>query len=208
MKAVFTVLTGNYDQFREPIATSEGFDYFLFTDNPNIRSKAYTVILLDNPLKLSAKKLSREVKLRPHLHLKHYKTTVYHDANLVQRLDIIAPDAPITVMKHPTRNCIYKEGKQVKLKKLDSEEVVNNQLIKYWEYGYPENNGLGACGYIVRQNTDEMKVLSNLWWEQVRSGSYRDQLSFNFIFRNVKVNYLPYNEIINNRFLKYGHNLK
>lgn len=205
MKAIFTVITGDYDNFKEPLITSSGYDYYLFTNNPSITSKAYKVIQLDNPLKLDNKKLSREVKIRPHIHLKRYKTTIYHDANLVQRREIICPDAPITVMKHPTRNCIYKEAKRVKETLLDNPDVVNKQLMNYWKYGYPENNGLAACGYIVRQSSPEMTMLNNLWWEQVRSGSYRDQLSFNFIFRNFKINYISYNEIINNRFLKHGH---
>lgn len=86
----------------------------------------------------------------------------------------------ICFFKHPVRNCVYKELEELILLGLDDTNVMNNQIQRYIDGGYPQNNGLHAGSVILRRHTPQVIEFNNLWWSEVTTGSRRDQLSLDY----------------------------
>jgi len=93
----------------------------------------------------------------------------------------------IAVCKHFERTCIYTEGDVVKHFRLDDPKLVDEQLGRYRQEGYPEENGMAECGVIIRRHTPEINRLSEKWWQEICMGSSRDQISFPVIARRLGI---------------------
>ena len=82
---------------------------------------------------------------------------------------------------HPSRSCIYKEASVVAAMRKDKPEIINPQMNRYKEEGFPENYGLLQSNILVRYHNDPSCIkLMETWSEEVMNGSHRDQLSFNY----------------------------
>lgn len=181
-------MIGDYDHFREPLYFNPDYDYHLFTDQP-IESKVYKV----HRIKKSPK-IWRKVKILPHRYLPGYHKWIWHDANLMQINPLIFPDGDIVCLEHPTRSCIYQEAERCTERMLEDEGIIEKQVNRYKSEGYPAGNGLIASGLMARNNTAEVNKLNKLWWEEVKDGSIRDQISFNYVAYklNIKPVLIPY----------------
>ena len=65
--AVYTALTGEYDNVHELLYREKNVDYFLFTNNPRIKSTTWNVVLVASDL--DDVLLSRELKMCPFKYL-------------------------------------------------------------------------------------------------------------------------------------------
>lgn len=87
----------------------------------------------------------------------------------------------IFTFRHMQRNCIYQECEAcVRLKK-DNLLVLRHLAKRYKAEGYPHNNGLAETTAMLRANTPEVNRFNELWWDELRSNSIRDQMSFNYL---------------------------
>jgi hypothetical protein len=77
--------------------------------------------------------------------------------------------------------CLYDEALMCSRSGLDYFEVINNQINRYREEGYPANNGLVDCGVLLRRHTAKMNRFNERWYREIVTGSRRDQLSFNYV---------------------------
>ena len=59
---VYTCITGDYDAVKE-INCEKGIDYYLFTNNKNLKSNSWKVIYIENEDNLSNVKLARKIKI-------------------------------------------------------------------------------------------------------------------------------------------------
>ena len=68
-----------------------------------------------------------------------------------------------------------------------------DQVKGYQDEGYPSHNGLITGMVILRRHNEEdcIKVMED-WWTEIKYGSKRDQLSFNYVaWKNkTKFNYM------------------
>jgi hypothetical protein len=203
-KAIYTALIGNYDKWSEPKYTNPDFDYYLFTDQPII-SKAYRVIKV--PKAKHNRRLAREIKILAYKYLPNYDITIWHDANLVQHKDLSCmlnwTYHDIVTLRHPTRNCIYDEADACAMMNKDSHAAISKQMRKYEQKNYPQNNGLVATGIIVRKNTYNVNLFCNNWHTELKNGSFRDQLSFNYVLskHGIKVKKISFENI--HKYFKY-----
>ena len=83
---------------------------------------------------------------------------------------------------HPSRDCIYDEVRasegMVKYEGLPLRE----QAESYRRAGFPEHNGLMACGIIVRMMKNSMlRSINRDWWKEIKAWSYHDQISLPFV---------------------------
>lgn len=125
-------------------------------------------------------KIFRKVKILPHLFLPEHDKSVWIDGHLVPNDLSLFDKSGYWLMKHPTRNCIYQEAQECITLRKDNPRTINEQVNRYRMEGYPVNNGLSATGVLIRDNTEGNRVFGEFWWHQVRTGSVRDQLSFNY----------------------------
>ena len=186
---VFTCVSGSYDTLKEPLEVDPNWDYICFTDG-NLSSKTWQIRSIPTELSgLPAAKVARAIKILPHIYLSEYDYSFWVDASILIKRAVTPyvamhfrnESCSFSIPKHPDRICIYEEGRAVARMKKDAAHVVQRQMDKYKADGYPSNWGLVQSGLIIRQKTEKVSEFCNRWWKEVKEGSKRDQLSFNYV---------------------------
>lgn len=184
---IYTAITGNYDNVKEPKYINPAFDYILFTNNPEIKSDIWQVRLVDNDEQLDNVRLARRIKILGHEYLPEYDYSIWVDSkfeitdNLEEYILAYRRQEPILCFTHYVNDCVYKEKELCSLLKNDSSEIMEAQIERYRKEGYPIENGLVESGILVRDFKNErLHKVMETWWREILNGSRRDQLSFNY----------------------------
>ena len=83
---------------------------------------------------------------------------------------------------HPERDCIYEEAKAVLKHRRDNAKTVKSQIKKIKEDGFPKHFGLSENNVLIRYHKDPITIkFMDKWWNMLKKGSKRDQLSFMYI---------------------------
>ena len=206
-KVVYTSVFGNYDDVVKP-KLPEGWDWKFFSEENSL------------PIYEDNMRNAKRYKILPHRFLKEYEISIYIDGNYIIKRDVnelvdrYLNDANAVFHNHNSqpaydkRNCIYDEARTIlmfgeKNMKItpergmknykDNPEIIVNQMKRYMNDNYPEQNGLITGGVILRRHNEKdcIKVMED-WWKEIRYGSKRDQLSFNYVaWKNkFKFNYM------------------
>ena len=204
-KVIYTCIVGGYDTLLDPKIISNGFDYVCFTDNQNLSSNVWDIRPLPKETEeLPKVKKQRYMKINPHKHLSEYELSIWVDGNVEIRGDLnkfinetLKNDCSVYVPKHPSRNCIYAEERVVIRMKKDKFDITNPQIKRYEKEGFPKDYGLLQSNILLRKHNDDGCIrLMEDWFEEVKNGSHRDQLSFNYVSwknKDVNVTYLDKN---------------
>lgn len=206
---IYTAIFGGKDNLQEPEYIPEGFDFICFTDNKNISSKSWQIKLIDPPF-TDPVRCARHYKILAHRFLPEYEYSVWVDGNMVVIGDLnelvnqSLEKVSLALYNHANlkrrvwglfwmrdrsfaRNCIYKEAKELLRKTagghyMDDPNLIEEQIKRYKEEGYPENNGLAVTMVLLRRHNEEkVKKTMESWWQELVNGSRRDQLSFNYV---------------------------
>ncbi|MTF38975.1 glycosyltransferase domain-containing protein [Cyanobacterium aponinum] len=186
---VYTVLTGHKEELQNPFPeNSSGYERICFTDNPNLKSDDWEIILMDNHYLGSARE-SRRPKLLPHRFLPNFEWSLYIDNNVRFKVDPLEiyqkysqSNSPFICFKHPWRNCTYEEGEIIIMAEYDDEIRVREQLDFYQTQGFPHNQGLIAGTMLLRNHHNSKVIeLQEEWFNHVLRYSKRDQLSYPFV---------------------------
>lgn len=196
-KVIYTCITNNYDDLIEDEFYLEDYDYICFTNNENLKSNRWKIEKIPSTLSsLSPVKQARYIKTHPHKFLSNYELSVWIDGSvkILNDFSELINSSVIQIPQHPNRNCIYKEAVAVLKQKKDTKENIDKQIIKYHELGFPENYGLVQSNIIIRKHNDKncIKLMED-WWNEIKNGSHRDQLSFNYVLwknPNINISYL------------------
>ncbi|MDZ4149255.1 MAG: DUF616 domain-containing protein [Flavobacteriaceae bacterium] len=197
--AVYTAIFGDKDEIREPInyKQSDGIDYFLITDNLNIKSYAYKIIHR-KPFYDDITKNARFYKIKGLDIFKNYDVLIWHDANIQMinnKIDVLVnklDGKDFIFFRHPERNCIYEEAiKCIQLNK-DYPFTILKQIYYYKKKGIDKNKNLFATGIFIQNRKQILESVLNTWWNETRLRSRRDQLSLPFalLSNNVTPNIL------------------
>ena len=76
--AVYTCITGDYDNLREIDNVEKGIDYYCFTNNKNIRSNTWNVVYIEDD-SLSNVELARKIKILGHSIVNSYDILLWMD---------------------------------------------------------------------------------------------------------------------------------
>lgn len=214
---VYTCITGSYDDVKELQNKKENnIDYFLFTNNKDIKSNSWKVVYIEND-GLDNIRLNRKIKILGHEIINNnYDYSIYIDGSISLRKPITEfindccnfDDYDLIGFRHRERDCIYVEGKAC-LKHMKEEK---NLILKEMDFirknNYPEHNGLME-NTIFARNLKSKKVIEtcNLWFDMVMKYSYRDQLSFCFCAYQIGLKYklLNMNVFDNDYFYNVSH---
>ena len=185
--AVYTVLVGAYEKLHAPVYVDLFCDYYCITDNKNITSSFWKMIYVDNDEKMDATRFQRRFKLLPHLFFNEYEHSLYVDTSILIHqsvwtwIDRFSTGKALLAYRHPERECIYDEAEICILLGKDQTETIRAQMEKYHQCGYPEKNGLIWGAILYRKHHDVTLIATEqTWFEEVKNGSRRDQLSFNY----------------------------
>jgi hypothetical protein len=181
--AVFSAITGAYDDIKEPKGPTDGVDFFLFTDGRVPAGSVWQPRALEY-IDADPTRSARFVKTHPHLYFGDYDYAIWMDANLTlcrhpsELLAFVSDDKPVHSWKHPLRICVYEEAHTcVELRK-DETDVIKGDLARMRREGFPKQAGLIETSVMVTKMSDPtIAAFYNAWWARIDQGSRRDQLS-------------------------------
>ena len=185
---VYTVITGRYDELREPLYINPAFDYICFTNDSSVKSDVWDVRYIDNGAQdLDNVRLARKYKILCHKFLEEYDYSVYVDGkihiigDLNKYIDEYSMGSSMLCFPHFVRDCVYEEAKSCISYSKDKVEIIEEQMDGYKREGYPFKNGLIDSACLVRQHSDNaLQQVMECWWEEIERKSRRDQLSIGY----------------------------
>lgn len=191
--AIYTCVTGGYDDIQVPLVNFDNVDYILFTDDKDKYDKYSSSFIIKQLPKEILEKGSilanRYSKFHPSELLKGYDYAIYIDGNTRVLSDVrwminnCSNKTGIAMYRHSERDSIYDEAEVCKLLNKGNKEYIDKQIIKYKKEGFPDNFGMNEANVIVTNlNNPKSKELLDLWWnELVDSKSMRDQLAWPYV---------------------------
>ncbi|NIK92529.1 DUF616 domain-containing protein [Mangrovimonas sp. CR14] len=215
--AIFTAIFGGKDCVKDPLnyVENEHIDYFLITDDQELRSNCYNIIH-KKPIYDDITKNARYYKILGLEAFKNYDYVIWHDANMqinheeVPNLLKFVSKNGLAFFDHPERDCVYDEAiKCIKLEK-DYPHQLLKQVLKYFLKGVKNNKGLFATGLFVRNNKFNNEDFLKSWWFETKTFSRRDQISLSYCLKKFQIIPIRINGDIRNNvysiFHKHNHN--
>jgi len=189
-KILYTSIFGGYDDVVKSELPS-GWDWKCFSEENSL--SLYT----DNT------RNAKKFKVLPHRYLKDYEYSIFIDGNMYvvgrfnfdDLIDKYLNDSNVAFFDHSQnqmdpRNCIYDEYNAIiqlgnddpNKNYKDNPTIMRTQMERYQKEGYPPQNGLITGMVILRRHNEKdcIKAMED-WWTEIKYGSKRDQLSFNYV---------------------------
>lgn len=190
-KVAYTYIIGDYDDLKTPSVFTEGWDYVCFTDSTDLRSDFWDVRLSNRrgtDRHLEDKQFASKHLILFHHYLDDYHLSVSVGGQILINCDLddflyqcFKDDDDMLVCRHPWRDCIYEEAEACKLVGKDDPQRIDAQMQRYRCEGYPRHHGLYAGGLMARRHgRPPLNEMCELWFEEVKRGSRREQLSLNY----------------------------
>lgn len=194
---VYTALFGPYDKVLEPRYRQVPF--ILFTDQ-DMKSDGWQVKQTKRPHP-DARYASRFFFDQSCYCMPQFEYTIMHGAKTrltmppAKIVEYLPDNIDIACFAHPHRRTVYEEARACIGWRKDKPEVIKAQMARYRQAGFPKSFGLSACILLVRRNTQQLRDFEDMWWNEVKNGSCRDQLSFDYCRwkTGMEVAYLPGN---------------
>ena len=184
---IYTAITGDYDELKEPLFLSDALTYVCITNNPNIKSKVWNIEYVKDD-SMDNVHLARHIKMNPHIYLREYETSVWVDGkyqimdDLRKYIWMYQRQSNILCFPHPERQCICDEIAACIILNKGQKRDMLIQVSDYIRKGYPLNQGLYETGCMVRAHNDrQVKFLMKKWEDEILKYSIRDQLSFPYV---------------------------
>lgn len=209
-KLIYTVVTNSYDQVK-PVKNYPGFDFWIFSDNPDLTVPGWKVIKIDKTQNSLLQQ--RLIKINSVAYTANYDLTIYFDGNFEligdpNKLLSTYYTGGMLTTKHPKRNGIFEEGKEILRKRKDTSERVNLALEYSKKVGFADDFGLFETGFMIRDKSAEVEILEQKWAEVLKQSSHRDQLSLPIasFLTGVRIKTIP--RSVTYQYLKFhrGHN--
>ncbi len=197
-KILYTAILGNKDNICIPTYVNKDWEYLCFTDVIHTTSKSpWKFIKIPNsqdPIRDM-----KYYKMHPHKVLPPHDINIWMDGNFIiyKNLNEHKMVGDVNLFRHFERLCTYDEASVCKSMGLDDPQVIDKQMQTYESEGFPRryNNSIyPECGRMLRKNTEQVKELMEFWYDQVKNGSKRDQLSFMYSSWKLKSNIHIYKE--------------
>jgi hypothetical protein len=185
-RAVYTALLGGYEELVEqPVAAESAVRFVCLTDDPQLRSATWEVVVVEPRFPDDLVRSSRRLKILGAAPVDQVDETLWID-NRVQLLsdpasilDAWLRDDDLAVPRHSYRGDVLDEFREVVYLALDDADRVYEQLI---HYSRTRPDVLGSVpawtGMLARRRSPHVDAAMAYWFEEVARYSRRDQLSF------------------------------
>ena len=188
---LYTSIIGKYDSLKEPTIKTKGWDYVCYTNEPSITSDFWQI----KPIPSRYQNIPDPKRIASLLKIEHYNvveedynTIIYVDGAVKVNVDLNKflefhnfGDYDFGIPTHLSRNCLYEEAEICK--SLDDPALIDQQVQRYREAGYPRQNGLWATTGMIKNNkSSALKKACEIWSEEYTLGCKRDQVSLNYAF--------------------------
>lgn len=184
-RVVYTCLFGYSESFNDLVYDPDpSIDFICFTDMPDLKSDSWRIQYVPRN-DFDPARAAKQRKILPHHFLQDYAASLYIDntvrltsspAKIFELLDLSL--SPLVCFRHPWRQCVYEEAREVVARGFATAKCVNAQMKYYRALRYPEDNGLWKGAFLLRRHLDpELIEMMETWFAHVRLYSHRDQLS-------------------------------
>lgn len=193
--AVFTCITGNFDELMELPLIERGVDYFCFTDSERSVGATYqrrNCRYIDpNP-----RKTARFVKTHPHIFFADYDFAVWIDGNIlplggfhkyVQK--VVDENVDLGLIAHTVRRSYKEEADECARIGADKREVIEEQIKRYDKHVDEKQDLIETNLIVSRLGSDNVRSFFRTWWNEINSFSIRDQISVNYALQKSKASY-------------------
>lgn len=193
---IYTCLVGEYDKLIQPRSISRDFDYICFSNDIKCRKIGIWEICpipFEHPDKT---RLSRFVKLNPHIVLTDYDYSIWIDANieitgdlLYRRVEsLIHENVLVAQVQHPFYDCIYTDILECIRFHKDNFQLLIKQYNFLKKEGFPEHYGLFENNLIYRKhNHPQIIQVSQMWWKMYNQFAKRDQFSLCYVYWKLNI---------------------
>lgn len=195
---VYTAITKDYATLKELPDIGSSFNV-AFLEDLNLKSSSWTIKPIYNNFS-SSNRNAKIHKILSHVYFPSCEYSLWIDGSvkilpsfqISELIDNYLNESDIALFKH-SRGCVYEEFKACCYLELDDINIMTQQMEKYRQNGLQPNSGLSECTVLLRRHTPMIQKLNETWWEEIQSGSIRDQLSFDYVVRKLGVNltYFP-----------------
>ena len=185
-RILYTCLFGYSEKFNDFVYERDPtIDFICFTDMSELESAFWRIEKVARG-ELDAARAAKQRKILPHRFLSDYDASLYVDNTV--RLKMAPAEiferyldhsrSPFVCFRHPWRQCVYDEAREVISLGFDKPDRVNTQMKRYRELGYPQGNGFWKGAFLLRRHNNPAVICTmETWFDQVLSYSHRDQLS-------------------------------
>ena len=186
--AVYTAITGGYENLVRPLLLETDVDYFVLTDEPN-RYEVDWATVIECPYRAHRPvRTARYIKTHPHFWFPDHDYAIWLDANvlpsaplslLIERLDHSPYDAAF--IEHPLRFNFMEEGNALIEANLDDKKLIEEQMLRYANTAELfAQNLIETNLFVCRPQMPVTRKMMSLWWQELNNYSHRDQLSINY----------------------------
>jgi Protein of unknown function (DUF616) len=210
---VYTSIMNNYDTLREPQVLDRDVRYICITDRRPDESHGWEIRIVDEYAE-HPRFRQRYFKILSHRTFGDDPVTLYIDGNFELLVDpreldeTYLADSDLALFRHPQRDGVYAELEACKTHGKDDPQVLDEAASRYRGLGLPERGFLYAGGFILRRHTSAIKQFNEVWHEELRQSTYRDQPALAYalwrtgltpttidkdIWHNDLLNYYPHN---------------
>jgi hypothetical protein len=181
---LYTALIGRYETLNELAAEDPDVTALCFTDDPDLTSTTWEVVLVDRAFPSDPVRSQRKLKIVGHPALADFDEWIYID-NTVRLLvppstllDDHLQGCDLAIPTHSFRDTVEEEFVAVDQGRLDSHERVTEQL-EHYRRDWPDTLAMRPLwnGIILRRNTPAVASWADAWWSHLLRYSRRDQLS-------------------------------
>lgn len=190
----YTAIFGNIGDQLYPPERSGDTQYIAFVDDPTPRQAGWQ---LRPPqwIRPDKRRQARQHKCLAHELFPEADYTFWVDGCLTplqpaqELVEYLLNDHDLATFEHMERNCVYQELEACLRLHKDVPELMRKQIAKYRREGYPHHNGLAETTAVLRRNTPKIREFNQLWWDEIRNESTRDQLSFDYVCWKLGITY-------------------
>ncbi len=193
--AVFSAISGGYENIKLPEVLNPAFDYFLYTDTPARGSGVFQI----RPMPYfheDATRRARYVKTHAHHLLSNYDYAIWIDANIMTLADItplfeafVRSKKPVGAIRHPLRNSIYEEVEECIKRSKDDTDLILAQAEHYRKLKF-DCDDLVESGFMMFDlKSKKTASFLDTWWAELDAYSRRDQLSLPYALHKNKISW-------------------
>jgi hypothetical protein len=184
-QVVYTALFGETEALVEQeVAKRSSIRFVCFTDNPNLVSSTWEIVLVSPLFAADPRRSQRDIKIRGHESLSTYEQWLYIDNTVRLKktpeeiLGVWLKDADWAALSHDANSTLWAEFEANLALSKETPERLNEQLHDYSTH-HPDVLDQRPLwnGFFARKNSPAVTKFADLWFSHVLRYSARDQLS-------------------------------
>lgn len=185
--AVYTAITGHYDDLHAVLHIEPSFDYICFTDYDFHGKIPFPWKQIRLPKSAwESKDVARYCKLNPHKLLPMYNSSVWIDGNISIKnniLDLVKKELSISDIasyEHWWRDATEQEFFECARCGFDFAWKLRRQMDRYYNEGYRSPDFFENNVIFRNHMKPELIKMHEIWWCEYLKGGKRDQYSFTY----------------------------